>query len=89
MTVEVLNRTKGLIENISPTGTKYVVEPWPTNPALYRIRSTNKTGPEVVDLAGHFTGAKRAQTVLTKYLLEQWEMSDNTASKMRREKSVA
>jgi hypothetical protein len=76
MTIEVMTSKKCLLENVSPTGTKYVIEFWPANNALYRIRSVNKNGPEIAELAGTFTSSTRAQMVLTKYLVEQWAMSD-------------
>jgi len=83
MTQEILTRAKGLFDNISPTGTKYVVEPWPSNNALYRIRSVNKPGFEVLELSGHFTSAARAQSTLTKFLTDRWNESDEVADKNR------
>lgn len=89
MTVEVLTRAKGLLNNISPTGVQYVIEPVPTGQALYRIRSKNKTGPEVIDLAGTFTSVSKAQTILTKYLNEVWEYSDSVAAKSKSKRDAA
>lgn len=83
MAIEVLTSKKGLLENISPTGVKYVVEYWPANNALWRIRSTNKQGIEVFELSGTFTSAARAQVVLTKYLERQWAMSDAATAKSK------
>lgn len=82
MTAEVLTSTKGLLENISPTGTKYVIEPWPANNALVRIRSVHGGG-EIADLAGTHTSVKRAQIVLTEWLRKQWAMSDAVAAKSK------
>ena len=87
MTVEVLTSAKGLMENISPTGAKYVVEHWPANNALWRIRSTNKTGPEAAEVSGTYTSAARAQQHLTKYLTELWAMSDAVEAKNKARKA--
>lgn len=84
--VEILTRTKGLLDNISPTGVKYIVEQFPSNNALWRIRSLNKTGPEILELSGHFTASARAQAVLTRYLNRQWDMSDEIAEKHKTKK---
>lgn len=87
--VEVLTRKKGLLENTSPTGVKYIVEQVPAGQSLYRIRSVNKTGPEVLELSGMHTSPARAQTVLTRYLNEQWDFSDSVAAKNKGRKDAA
>jgi hypothetical protein len=89
MTAEVLTRARGLIDNISPTGVKYIVEDCKHNPAIKQIRSTNKTGPEVLELSGHWTSNSKAQTALTRYLIKFWDMSDEQMTKNLKTKAVA
>jgi hypothetical protein len=80
MTVEVLTRSKGLMQNISPTGVQYKVVQCLYNNALYQIKS-DKVGPELKELSGLYTSSWRAQRDLTKYLNEFWAMSDTKKSK--------
>ena len=84
--MEVLTTDKGLLTNTSPTGTQYVVEYWPANNALWRIRSTNKSGPEVAELAGTYTSQAKGQAALTRYLISQWAYAESVEAKLAKKR---
>lgn len=79
MTVEVLDRTKGLLGNISPTGTKYSVVLIKGGNMLYQIKMSSGSLP--VNLSGWYTSEARAQTDLTKFLTDRWNESDEASDK--------
>ncbi len=82
--ITIPNKRDGLLQNYSPTGTKYGFKQVEYNNALYKIvvESTGGSLPE--KLSGLYTSAKQAQTALTGYLVKMWEVSDSAAAKHKR-----
>lgn len=79
MTVEILDRSKGLLNNISPTGTQYSIVLVRGGNMLFQIKTNQGTLP--VHLSGMYTSVARAQTALTSFLLDRWEESDAASEK--------
>lgn len=87
MTVEVLTSIRGLEDNVSPTGVKYIVQKCAYNPALWEIKTPNKTGPEELEVQGQWTSNPKAQVYLTRYLQKLWSFSDKATADMKVKKA--
>jgi len=79
--VKVLTKENSLIDNTSPTGQKYKISNVQATTLFQIVQEGGAGGRLPFDLAGHYTSAAKAQTVLTKFLLKFWAQSDAKVKK--------